>query len=310
MVKPFPTYQYLEGEPMSERDKLELNSKFWNKGKWDNFVAPFIKPQDDPRELSLVDMGCNSGLFLKLAQEAGFGQIIGVDSDVPAVERGIRWRDATGGNYKFVNKKMEDVIDDLPVVDYTVFANAHYYITINDWLDYLDKLQYKTRYIIIVTAEKRHGNRCWAQADIPSIRRYFKTWEEVGFIDVIPDDGEPGYRKLWSLCFKSPFIERVDNSTLDRGNHVQDGFYKELDEGKKYQDTRYYHIIEKYRRGKWSPERLARWFEDRVKLYNDVKENGLKKPILIDGKGLVLDGNHRDSMLESLGYKTVLVRKT
>lgn len=306
-MKKFETYQYLAGEEMTERDKQEIGSKFWNVGKWDNYVLPFLP--EDCSEYTLVDMGCNAGLFLKLAKDKGFKNAIGVDSNKDVVGKGLRWRDKNGEKYKIVLSDMEKSIDDLPVADYTVLANSHYYFTINDWLDYLDKLQYKTRYCIIVTAEKRHINRCWASADISDIRSYFKMWEEVGFIDVMPQEGEVGARKLWGLCFKSPFIERVLTNTLDSGNHVQDGFYGELDEGKDYHDTRYFRIIEKYRRHKWSKDHLERWFTDRVELYRDLKENGLRRPIYIKGD-LILDGNHRYSMMSHLGYKTVLVRRT
>src|SRR5574343_485811 len=101
-MKPFETYQYLAGEPMTDRDKVEVGSKFWNKGKWDNFVLPII-PKDlgDLKEQTFVDMGCNAGLFLKFASEMGFGRVIGVDSNEQAVKRGEEWRDKNGGKYEF-----------------------------------------------------------------------------------------------------------------------------------------------------------------------------------------------------------------
>src|SRR3989344_8412572 len=99
-MKKFEEYQYLEGEPMTERDRQEIGSKFWNSGKWDNFVAPFL-PQDR-KELTLIDVGCNAGLFLKLAEDMGFGQVIGVDSNEGAVKRGLAWRDKNRGKYQII----------------------------------------------------------------------------------------------------------------------------------------------------------------------------------------------------------------
>ncbi len=307
MTKPFEEYQFLEGTEMTERDKLEVGSKFWNKGKWDNFVAPFLP--ENCNGMVFVDMGCNAGLFLRLAQDKGFERIVGVDSNEGAVNRGIEWRDKTGGNYKILNLPMEKCIDDLPIADYTVLANAHYYFTINDWLDYLDKLQYKTRYCIIVTAEKRHLNRCWASADITDVRRYFKTWEEMGFVDELPTEGDPMPRRLWGLCFKSPFIERVPIEGLDCGNHVQDRFYSELDSGMDYHRTRYYRILKHYRKN-WGIERLDKWFEERIRVYEDLKKNGLKRPIYVGENNLILDGNHRYAMMKTLGYKSIFIRRT
>ena len=303
-LKAFSTYQFLEGTEMTDRDKKEIGSKFWNKGKWDNFVLPFLKERG-----TFIDMGCNAGLFLLFAQQEGFDRIIGVDSDEGAVKRGLEWRDTHGGKYDILLKRMEECIDDLPVADYTVFANAHYYFTINDWLDYLDKLQYKTRYCIIVTAEKRHGNRCWAQAHVPDIRNYFKTWKEEGFIDELPLEGDPMPRRLWGLLFKSPHLEKVPIGSLDCGNHVQDQFYAEIDKGVPYQKTRYYRILKPYRK-KWSEDRLNKWVEERIRVYQDLKKNGLKKPLIINSSNLILDGNHRYSMMKHLGYKEVIVRRT
>ena len=306
-MKEFSTYQYLPGEPMTERDKVEVGSKFWNEGKWENYVVPFLPK--DCRGLSLVDMGCNSGLFLKLASERGFERVVGVDSDLEAVNRGIAWRNKNGGNYQIHNLPMEKSINELPVADYTVLANSHYYFKIDDWLDYLDKLQYKTRYCVIVTAEKRHTNRCWASAGLTDIITYFKGWVETGFVDEFPLGGEVGARRLWSFCFKSPYIERVPLESLDCGNHVQDRFYEELDKGAEYRKTRYYRILKSYRKT-WSEEMLNNYMLEKMEIYKDLKEHGLKKPLLVNSGNLILDGNHRYCMIKTLGDKSIFIRRT
>jgi len=306
-MKPFKTYQHLEGDPLTERDKTEAGSAFWNEGKWNSFVEPLLP--NDCSEMVLVEMGCNAGVFLNKAESKGFGKVVGIDSDEASVERGCSWRDRHGKNYQILLERMEDCLDNLPLADYTILSNSHYYFTINDWLDYLDRLQYKTRYCIIITAQKRKGNRCWARADLDGIRDYFKTWKEVGFVDTPPLEDDPHPRRLWSLCFESPFIERVPIDSLDCGNHVQDKFYAELDAGMDYKDTRYYKILKPYRK-RWSEEKLHTWIEGRIKVYKDLKENGLKKPILVGAKNLILDGNHRYSMMKHLGFKSILIRRT
>ena len=291
---------------MTSRDKGEVGSKFWNIGKWENFVAPFLP--DDCSELSLIDMGCNAGVFLNEAELKGFKTVIGVDSSRDAVKRGAQWREEHGKAYQFVLSKMEDCVEDLPAVDYTVLANAHYYFTINDWLDYLDRLQTKTAYCIIVTAEKRKVNRCWASTELDSIRSYFKTWEEVGFIDGVPLlEGDPHPRKLWGLCFKSPLVDRVAVDSLDSSNHVQDQFCAELDAGKHYTETRYYKILKPYRKN-WTDEKLNNWMQERVDVYENIKKNGLRTPIIVGRNGLILDGNHRYAVMRNLGNRTILTR--
>lgn len=299
-MKPYETYQYLEGTQRTKRDMEEIGSDFWNEGKFNNFVRPFLKETG-----TLVDMGCNAGLHLKMAEDMGF-RAIGVDSNRTSIERGRKWRDSHGYKYRMIHEKMEDVIDQLPIVDYTVFINAHYYMTVNDFLDYLDKLQYKTRYCIIVTDEKNHINRCWASADITTIRSYFRHWKEVGSVGILPQKGKHA-RKLQSICFKSD-IELYPIDKLDSSNHVQDEFCGELDEGKHYKDTKYYYIMKRYRK-KWSEERLHKWFEKRVDTYNDIKENGLREPIIVDQKDEILDGNHRYAAIRNLGFSKIYIRR-
>lgn len=307
-MKPFSSYQYLEGD-MTERDKKQVGSKFWNKGKWDNFVAPHLPP--DCSDLSFIDMGCNAGVFLHLAKRRGFQTVLGVDSNAESIKRGEEWRIKNGDEYKLICSPMEKIIDDLPIVDYTVLANAHYYFTIDNWLEYIDKLKLKTKYVVIVTAEKQHVNRCWASADVPSIRHYFREWKEVSFVDEMPYGNDPDPRKLWSLCFENPFIEKLEMGSLDSSNHVQDKFWGEIDSGKHYTETKYYKILVKYR-VKWGQERLHRWIEERLKVYEDMKKNGQKIPILVDfwKKDRILDGNNRYSMKMHLKDKYVYARRT
>jgi len=306
MTKAYETYQRLEGEPETERDKQEMGSDFWNEGKWNNYVKPFLT--EDTKEKVLIDMGCNAGLYLKLAEDMGF-RSIGVDSNKGAVERGRAWRDKQGGKYEIINANMREVecIDNLPIADFTLFINSSYYMTVNEFLDYLNKLQLKTRYCIIVTAEKRHMNRCWASADVTDIRNYFKTWEETGFIDELPLKGS-NPRRLWGLCFKSPYVEREDIDKLDSSNHVQDQFYTELDKGVPYKETRYYRILKPYRKN-WSEDKLNKWIEERIRVYEDLKNNGQKIPIIVDKDNRILDGNHRYSMMKSLNFKSIFTRK-
>lgn len=304
-MKKYEVYQCLHGEPMTDRDKLEVGSPFWNEGKWDNFIVPLLP--ENCSQLTFIDMGCNAGLFLKLAEERGFEQIIGVDSNPTAVERGLAWRDKNGSKYKIIEAKIENCIDDLPLADYTVLANSHYYFTINDWIDYLDRLQYKTQYCIIVTAEKRRINLCWASAAVSDIRRYFNCWEEVGFIDELPLVGN-NPRRLWALCFKSPHLEKVKIEDLHSNNKWQNNFYEEIDKGIDYRNTEYYKIVKDYRK-KWSEVYLDMWFQERIKVYLDIKESGMKMPIIVNQDNIILDGNHRYGMVKSLGYRNTFIRR-
>lgn len=309
-MKNFETYQYLEGEPMTERDKREVGSKFWNEGKWTNFVAPFLP--ENCTDMTLVDMGCNAGLFLKLAEEKGFSRVIGVDGNKEAVLKGLVYRDRIGGNYEIRNQSIEECIDQLPLSDYTVLANVHYYFKLDDWITYIEKLKNKTAYCIIVTAEKKPVTGAVA-SDVEGIRAYFKDWQEVGFADV-PLLGDPSPRRLWGLCFKSA-LERVPIDMLDNGNGQQRGFLDELDQDKDVLDTQYYKRLQSYRKRTtsgqtvWTDEQLADYMNERRALYDNIKTYGLTKAIEADKDNRIIDGNHRHEIMKHLGHKSILIKK-
>jgi hypothetical protein len=307
-MKQFANYQYIPGEPMTDRDKQEVGSKFWNEGKWENFVLPFLP--NDCSDMTLVDMGCNAGLFLKLAEDKGFGKVIGIDSNREAINKAIAYREKNNGTYDIQRRSMQRTIKHLPLADFTILANAHYYFLVGDWLDYLDMLRTKTRYCVIVTADKRE-RLCWASANITEIRRYFIDWEEVGIIDDVPLEGDPYPRKLTGICFKSNLIERVPIESLGNGNSLQKGFYGQLDVGIKPLETRYYSRQKRYRKNKkrWPKQRLERYMFLKVKLYENVKANGLYKAIIIGLNNRILDGNHRHEIMKHLGHKNILIRK-
>jgi len=291
---------------MTERDQQEINSQFWNEGKWNNFVNPFLP--DNADGLTLVDMGCNAGLHVKMAEDHGFSQVIGVDSDQEAIVKGNKYRDQIGGKYELRLQRMEDSIDQLPVADYTTFINAHYYFNVADWLDYLDRLRFKTINCIVVTAAK---NPVYdhVSSGVEEIRDYFQDWKEYGFVKMGPEhSNETHAREMTSLIFKSK-LERVAIDKLDNGNNQQRGFLRQLDGGVPYGKTDYYRRFWSYREHKWTPEKMNKFMKERVSLYQDVKEHGLLKPIVVKKSNLrVVDGNHRADIARHLGIKSIIVR--
>lgn len=305
-VKRFSNYQWVKGLPMTERDKKEVGSKFWNKGKWDNYVLPFIK--EDVSEMTLVDMGCNVGIFSKLAEDMGFYRVVGVEPNKEAFERALKYREMNGGKYEIHRWRMQSCLHKLPVADYTILANVHYYLSIRLWLEYLDEVKAKTRYLIVVTADRRIRKRK-PQADIKAIREYFYDWEEVGLIDDVPMEGDPFPRKLYGICFKSPTIKRESFDVIDNGNKQQVGFYGEVDEGKGLTETAYYERMRRYRGDKWGPEKLLGYIRSKKEVYEDIKERGLFVPIVVNSKNRVADGNHRGAIIKHLGHKTIFTRR-
>lgn len=307
-MKEFSTYQYLEGEPMTERDKKEIGSKFWNEGKWENFIVPLLS--DNCEEMTLIDVGCNAGLFLKLAEEKGFKKVIGIDSNEKAVKKGLDYRDRNGYSYDIFNIKMEEYLDKVPVADYTILVNSHYYFPISDWFDYLDKLKAKTRFCLIVTTEQKERTHL-ASADPKEIRNYFRDWEELKGVDCVLPDNDPSPRKLQTLLFKSPILERVSLDTLYNRNKL-DNFYQEILQGIDPFNTTYYKVVRKLRINKqkrWNEKMVKDFISGKIKLFEEIKEFGMKKPLIVNHKNKVVDGSHRSAILDFLGEKTAIIRK-
>ena len=305
-MKKFSNYQYVFGE-MSKRDKQEEGSKFWNEGKFENFVLPFLPK--DCTDMTFVDMGCNHGIFLKMAEDMGFRRVVGVDYRGEVVEKARKWRDMNGGKYEVRKGLLEHSLPELPIADYTVLDNSHYYVGIDRWLDYVRDLKNKTRHCIIVPAKKNRKPDSKASPDIDKIRWYFKDWEEVGYAE--PSlEGDPYPRRLYGICFKNPLLERISLEELDCGNNVQEGLYEDIDDGKDLTETNYYKILKPYRKG-WSEKKLNKHISSKKQVYLDLKEDGIKKPLIVKTirNNRIVDGNHRFNMLKHLGHKSVIIRR-
>jgi len=309
-MKNFSNYQYVDIEPMTERDKREVGSKFWNKGKWDNFIAPFL-PQNC-QEMTFVDMGCNAGLFLELAEDRGFRRVIGVDANKEAIRRAQTYKEKNGRSYEILYSDIRAVIDRLPAADFTIFSNSHYYLPINDWLYLLDKLRVKTRYCIMVTAEKRRS-KYRASGYLTDIYSYFRDWVKAG-VKQISSENDPFPRELYGLCFKGYWLDRMPIDSLALTNpgwhHTVYKFWGEIDKGTNTHKTSYFKDLWKNRKRKgWTKNKLEDMVRQKIELFQDIKKHGLKESLIIDNDKLVLDGIHRLEAMRYLGHKSILVRR-
>ena len=312
----------IEGEEFNVQNTNRENSKFWNEGKFDNFIKPHLPT--DCTDMTFVEMGANCGIFLKMAKDMGFRNVIGIEKDKTPVAEGKRYRDLLGYDYKLLQRQLGGQfgdkgtfdINELPVADYTVMSTFHYYIDINSWIKYLDQLRSKTRYVVIVSRHviKRHWR---AYSDLKEVRKYFKDWEEVSYIAPISKEGDPNPRDLWSICFKSPVnlsrlpVEDVVTTgsremylaVQDLANEVGDN--DEIDP----LSTEYSKQWHKRKKGRWKQGSIDKFVTDKTSLLIDVKRNGLKEPLLVHDNLRLCDGGHRLSILKKLGYKNIIVRK-
>lgn len=306
-MKNFSNYQHVDGQEMTERDKQEVGSKFWNKGKWDNFVLPFLP--DDCSEMTLIDMGCNAGLFLKLAEDKGFNKVIGVDKAGEAFRRAVAYRERNGGKYELRFEYLQKCLADLPMSDYTVLAHSHYYFPMNDWSDYLAKISLKTEHCIIVTSPKVSKPK-YASSRRVDVRNYFKHWDEVGYVPRLSREGDPLPRRTSSLCFKSPSIERVPLDSINCNSRFGGkSYWKQLDDGINPKDTHYHKYVTR-RQKRWSEKEVEKYIVDKEQLYESVKAKGILYPSSVDSKNNIIDGGHRYCIAEHLGHKSIFIRRT
>ena len=97
-------YQSL-GMKDEESEKISRKtSQYWNEGKWDNFIAPLLPK--DCGDMTFLDIGCNCGLYLKMAKDWGFRDVVGVEKDIKTYERAIKFKEHIKGNYKILHREV------------------------------------------------------------------------------------------------------------------------------------------------------------------------------------------------------------
>ena len=324
VIKPVKLYQHIPMAGVEPQNPAKNESKFWNEGKFENFIAPHLP--DDCTDQTFVEMGCDAGLFLKLAEDKGFRNVVGIEKNHTPVEKGLQYRDQIGYNYKILKRQLGDQfvgkgtfdIDELPVADYTLMSTFHYYIDINSWVKYLDRLRTKTRYVIMVSRPRMKRLHWKAYCSLDALRGYFKDWNEIGVIDGIPTEGDPSPRNLFSVIFESPELERIPIGDIDLRSSGGDnsmylamrGFAEQIGAG----DidpfiTDYYLRWAERKQGRWSTRTIRKFVKGKYDMMVSVRDNGLKDPIIIDQDNRLCDGGHRLAVLDALGYESVIVRR-
>lgn len=263
-------------------------------------------------------MGSNAGLYLKMATEKGFRNIIGIEKSRRACRVAEKYRDSLGLNYKIINKTINGDFNfnDLPVADITLMANFHYHLFMHDLVILLDRLRYKTCYCLVVSAQAKKAH--WRPgAEINDIRLFFKEWEEVGAVYNVSSKGDPHPRPMWSLLFNSPLRRKLikdiynpkqlngidSHSTIDLACKVRDN-----DSIKDIKKLPYFDRVYKFRVGDWSEDKMICFIQGKINLMYDVKNNGLKNPILVRLDNRIIEGGHRLIMMKELGYKSIITR--
>ena len=90
----------------------------------------------------------------------------------------------------------------------------------------------------------------------------------------------------------------------------QTEFYDEIEKGTNFLDTKYLTYWKKWRKDKLTDEEIKDFVKGKSRLFEDIKKNGMQKPIVIGHDNSLMDGNHRLEISRRLGYKSIISRKT
>jgi len=318
-------YQNIEipGEELIYIDRKRVHSKFWGKGKWDSFIKPLL-----PKERgTFIEIGCAEGMFLKMAVDEGFTNVIGIDPHSQRMEVARRFKESSGYPYKLIQQKVDADfdIDQMPLADVVLFSNVHYYFPLHVFMNLIDRLKSRVLYCIVVSAvsKKRSGCTVYYKKDT---RGYFHDWQEVKIVEGVEKEGDVAPREgMYSILFKG-------NLDICDVRKECSKWYKLTPGTKKYKRFAFARALNKFNRRILSgeqfdfeetsiyqcwkekrPEKSAKWVGGRVEyikaLSEDIQKNGIMKPIYFNHKGKLLDGMHRLSTAHELGYKHILMRK-
>ena len=260
-------------------------SRFCNEGKWDNFIKPLLPKECS--EMTFVEYGSNAGLFLRLAKEYSFYNVVGVERDKRDCELSKKYLDSFNIDHRIIEAQMSPDFDFklLPLADVTLLANFHYHQSIGEFLHILDKLETKSCYVIVVSVKDVFKGRHWrAQPNEEDIMVYFKNWEFIKTIKDIPSDGDVHPREMFSMLFKSSKIKRVPSDVLSSGEEHESVRSRKLN------------FIKDVISGKCQDETIS-----------DIFTNGICEPVIINRDGVLVDGYHRLS-INNLKHKTIIAR--
>ena len=316
-------YQTLEVDGVEQvfEDTKRADSKFWNEGKWNTFIEPLLP--DERR--TFLEIGCNAGLFLNMAKDAGFERIIGVECNRQIFEQAKAYRNSVGGDWRLEHQCVREDFDfeQFPLADVVLISNTHYYMPVHVFSRLVDGLRNRCLYCIVVSAraKRRSGNAAW---DWNHVHGYFADWEKINSVAGISGEDDPTPRDtMFSVLFKGNLIALDVDSIYDpwmeasvsedHRSHglapsMEDFFQKVLNgDDFVYEDTDYYKywMERKSSRGEeWVRDYLVR----KSMLARDVQKNGMLTPVYYGRRNKTLDGIHRLSIAKQLGHRYVLTR--
>jgi len=315
-------YQNVDPKKYDPKVPGRANSKFYNEGRWHTFIEPLLP--EDCRKLTFLEIGCNAGMYLKMATDKGFDRVVGTEKDRKIVAQAKYYRKKIGYRYKIINQKSGSFDCDysvLPLADVVLMSCLHYHMRPVELIELLDHLRINCQYLILVSVERgkevTRVNRVGGQEEY--VKKYFKYWNRVKKI-TINSNGDPAPRDMYSILFKTDLKRYTIQDLLNpeyynkklRVFEYCEAFAEFAEqvirENYDVKGTKFYKLYVEGRRKKLGMERKKR-LKKLMTMIRDVYLHGMKKPLLVNSHGHLLDGSHRTILLQHLGYESVLCRE-
>lgn len=233
-------YQPVEFGRITAPTKPDQHPASFGRGKWDNYVKPFLDKIDRGNGY-FCEMGCNGGLYLVMAAEAGFRRMWGVEAANAAWgqlqltaefynELDIRPVYARLGTVEgAIADSRAPVFDQasMPIVDVTLMAQFLYWVTPDVAQPYVDALSEKSCWAIVLTNTARRQRSSGHPHDVEAM--FDHNWLLVDRIETKKRDGR---RRITALLFHSRWLEARRTKDLwkfaERTHPANRKFYHEV----------------------------------------------------------------------------------
>jgi len=198
-------------------------SRFYNRGKWVNFVEPLLPATRS----AFGELGSNAGLFLLCAAEAGYEQVVGIEPDAEWFGQGQFVLDHCRGSdpdlygrIRLMQRRIgepghganstcrlhgacpELELTSLPELDVMLLSNVLYWIEREACQRFIDDLALKARHAIVVSVEAE--TESGGPASLAQVRKAFaKHWREADLIADVEQSGDSAPRRMFSVLFES-----------------------------------------------------------------------------------------------------------
>ena len=311
----------IDGQAVPAEYTNRRDSSFFNEGKWKNFIVKFLPK--DPTDMTFVEIGCNVGLYLKMASDYGFRNVVGVEAGEANCAMAERYRDAGGYDYKVLHRTVgkDFDFDEIPVADVVLLSNVHYYIHMEHFVPFLDQLRNKCINCIVVSRQmkdKRHGS---PQPEADAIRHMFRDWscERIQFTSSNMLKGDPHPRRPHSLLFRSQLQRQSikDYTTRTQKYVLQQEWIDLIRAGREVvlENTQNWAYWKKRKqtdketpRFRWTDDQIREHVQKRYDLVRSIMEDGVRVPLYVKPHRECIDGGNRAAILKLLGYNSVIVR--